>query len=97
MWDQFVRAGHVIALCSASAEVGGGGVALSRVLPRAGGGGIKDGEQKLPSQPPHDSATPPTPYQAQSCAVTFPALTDFSRVRDLCRMGYTDSALTLVT
>ncbi len=37
-----------------------GGVALSRLLPRAAGGG-KDGERKLPSQSPRDCATPPPP------------------------------------
>ncbi len=42
--------------CSARKRgMGGRGVALSCVLPRAAGGGIQERKQKLPSQSPRDS------------------------------------------
>jgi hypothetical protein len=57
--------------------VGVGGVELSRVLPRPGSRGKKDGERKIASHSPRDRSTPPPPppARAERRAVTWPALT----------------------
>ncbi len=67
--------------------------------PEPGAKAYRMGNKKIPSQSTCGSATPPipTPDWVESHTVTFLALTVWYRVRDLWRMEYTDSALTLVT
>jgi hypothetical protein len=72
-----VRAGQVTVRRSTRAGVGVGGVALSHVLPRAVGGGIKDGNKNYPPSR-HVTALlppPPPPARAERRTVTWPALT----------------------
>jgi hypothetical protein len=95
MWDQSVRAVHVTARCSTCTVVGGGGMALSHVCPEPQAEAYRMGNENYPRSCPLTVLLFPAPHP-QLGGEPHCHVSANHTMRDLCRMGYTDSAFALV-